>query len=417
MRSLTQLFAASALVSLAACSSGQSTPDGEAGKGDAAPAGHVSDGGTDAKVPKDSGTPTPTPESDGGTPEQGMGQFTGPAAPQFAGRIDMSVPTAPVMAWSGSSITVRFRGTKAAVKLHQSDPDPMFGPNYISATLDGQPIPRFVLGSADSYSLAATVAAGQDHELTVVKESEAAVGTVTFNGFDFGDGSMILPSRAVTRRIEFIGDSITCGYGVLAANGDPMCGSFSQVEQVTKTFAADAANALGAQPTFIAFSGKGVYRNYDATTDLTMKDLYGLTSPLAAGDFDFTSAPQPDAVVVNLGTNDFAASTTANPPQSDFTAAYRALLGTVRQKHPNAVVVVTLGPMLSDTYPTGLMALSTARMYIQSVVTGLKDSKIVFFEFDPQDATMVACDFHPTAATQKAMGDALVGQLKTLLHW
>ena len=54
------------------------------------------------------------------------------------------------------------------------------------------------------------------HKVTLVKRTEAFVGnTVTFRGFVV-DGQTVLPTPSPTnapRKLEVIGDSITCGYG------------------------------------------------------------------------------------------------------------------------------------------------------------------------------------------------------------
>jgi lysophospholipase L1-like esterase len=366
----------------------------------------------DATPPNDSGADT-------GSDSDTSAQFTGPAQPQFIGRFDTvtSMPNQD-MAWSGSAVDVRFRGTKVSVHLH-GDANQLNGTpvqNEFSVTLDGQALAKLKIDPTnDTYVLKDSVAAGMDHEITIFKETEAQIGVVTFSGFDFGDGSMVLPSRVVTRHLEFIGDSITCGYGVLGANN--MCTYSSDTQEESKAFGALTATALSAQGSYICYSGKGVYRNNDNTTTNTMRDLYPLTLPDGNLTWDFTAAPHPDAVVINLGTNDFAYGTPI-PDMAMFVNAYKSLVTTVRSKHPNAYILLTLGPMLGDFDADVPMRLTTARTDIQAVVDSFKsDPKVAFLEFPAQDPSMSACDFHPNQATHQSMSAQLVTALKTALGW
>ena len=66
----------------------------------------------------------------------------------------------------------------------------------------------------------------------MIKRTEAFVGgTVTFSGFTV-DGTLVSPTPAKSvnydRKLEMIGDSITCGYGVLGTS--PSCSFSAQTE-------------------------------------------------------------------------------------------------------------------------------------------------------------------------------------------
>ena len=67
-----------------------------------------------------------------------------------------------------------------------------------------------------------------------------------------------------------------------------------------------------------------------------------------------------DAVVVNLGTNDF--STDGDPTEGQFVPAYVGLLEQIRARHPDAVILCTVGP------PLGADDMSRARSYIESAI-------------------------------------------------
>jgi lysophospholipase L1-like esterase len=242
------------------------------------------------------------------------------------------------------------------------------------------------------------------------RRTEAAEGESQLRGFDWAGGELLAPP-AVTRRLEVVGDSITCGYGV--DGPDMNCGFSPATENHYLTYGALAARALGAELSTVAWSGKGVVCNYgdDAASCVDpLPTFYDRTLPgRADSTWEFTRF-QPDAVVVNLGTNDF--STVMDPDQATFEAGYRALLTRLRAAYPNAHILCTNGPMLSGT------DLATLRGYLTNVVTALADPKVSTFEIPPQDGTDgYGCDWHPSAARHQKVALVVEAALRAALGW
>lgn len=107
--------------------------------------------------------------------------------------------------------------------------------------------------------------------------------------------------------IEFVGDSITCGYGVDAKDQNENFKTLT--ENFSKTYAYLAAQALDADYSVVAFSGHGIISGYsgDGTKNAegTLPKYYTKLgrNENYPGDWDFENH-QPDFVVINLGTND-----------------------------------------------------------------------------------------------------------------
>ena len=119
---------------------------------------------------------------------------------------------------------------------------------------------------------------------------------------------------------------------------------------------------------------------------------------------------QPDAVVVNLGTNDL--STNSDPDQATFESGYKALLVRVRKAYPKAHILCTNGPMLSGT------DLTNVRRYIGDVVTELADPSISTFEITPQDGSDgYGCDSHPSLERHEKMAAVVTAAIKSALGW
>jgi hypothetical protein len=103
----------------------------------------------------------------------------------------------------------------------------------------------------------------------------------------------LTPSKRPARRIEFIGNSITCGYGVLSDSSN--CHFSPQTEDAGMSYAAILSRRLHADYHLVAYSGKGMVRNYgdkNKTSVNPMLSLYDRTcwydstlkwNPAAAG--------------------------------------------------------------------------------------------------------------------------------------
>jgi hypothetical protein len=186
----------------------------------------------------------------------------------------------------------------------------------------------------------------------------------------------------------------------------------TQTESAYATYGALAARTLGADPSLIAVSGWGIYRdNSNITADVlpaVYPDELGL-----AGSPSWSFHPEPQAVVINLGTNDFAMG---DPGQMPFESAYSAFIATVRGKYPDAWIFCTVGPLLSPT--TGL-AMATA--YIQAVVANARaagDTKVQYLDFGQQDISQgTGCQYHPNTTEHKTMATKLVATLRSALGW
>ncbi len=324
-----------------------------------------------------------------------------PEEVHFIGRFDTSAPGGPRFAWSASSILARFTGSTISVRLHDE------GTNSFLVILDGKPSSLLATyHGRDLYPLAAGLPAGE-HEVVLYKRTEAHLGEVQFAGFvPAPEGRLVPVATRRSRRIELIGDSITAGYGNEGTS--PTCPFRASSENEYLSYGAITARNLGAEHMTIAWSGK---------TTLQMTELYDRTLPNRMDSAWDPHAWEPDVVVVNLGTNDFARG---DPGQGMFSRYYQGLLERVRAAHPRALIVCALGPMLSDTYPPGSGNLSHARKYISQIVDRRRahgDKRLMFLEFPAQDPMTAGCDYHPNLETHRLMADELTAVVRRQMGW
>lgn len=131
-------------------------------------------------------------------------------------------------------------------------------------------------------------------------------------------GGSFLPLPEHPLRLEFVGDSLTSGEGVVGAREETDW--VSALFSAGGTWARMAADGLDAEARFISQSGWGVLSGWDNDPRHALPDWYEAVCAPALGGADRAMGAQegndfsvwrPDAVIVNLGTND--ASAMGNP--------------------------------------------------------------------------------------------------------
>jgi len=327
------------------------------------------------------------------------------AGVRWIGRVDTTNPDQPRFAWSGTGFVARFDGTSLTAQLSVSGATEIF-----KTVIDGAPQPPFTAASGQgTYMLATGLAAGV-HTVELYRQTEGPQGETRLMALTVGGGALMAPPPGKDRLIEVIGDSITCGYGVVGMLSDTDC---FPTESHWDTYAAVAGRALDADVSTIAASGRGIVKNYDPTdTGPRMPMLYDHTlTNIASPTWDFHVEPQ--AVVINLGTNDI--SNSKGDPGDAFRDAYIALLERIRNEYPHAYIVCIIAPLLSG----GDLAIISG--HIKDAVdarTAAGDTKVEFFSGIPaQTSDKFACQYHPNVAENMMMADLLVAELKAKLGW
>jgi lysophospholipase L1-like esterase len=321
--------------------------------------------------------------------------------------VDASDPAAVKFAWSGTGFIATVNGTKVSAKLTSEGSDAFYQP-----VIDGTPGARFKIASgATQTAVLGTGLAAGDHTVELYRETEGMYGNSVFGGII--DGTVKTPPAGSGRLIEFIGDSISCGYGNLGVEVHPpwdnACGFTLDTEAVYQAYDMMIGRTLNAEVSIIARSGWGVYRDGGGSTAGVLSSVYDNTLGTSnAVKWDF--ARKPDAVLMDLGTNDSATGAGGDPgkPYEDATVA---MVQTIRCHYPNAWIFLTMGPMTGDPLLTAMQA------HITNAVTRLADPKVVGIKMPVQDVTHTGCDYHPDVVTDKSMADLLAPLMKAKLGW
>ena len=280
--------------------------------------------------------------------------------------------------WGGSGLELLFTGVELHLLLGAD-----FGElePWITVEVDGAPLIRMPLNrGVNEVSVLRGVSDGRARRVRLLKDCQPMSGDPRHRLWVQGvrwEGGEFLPLPDPAYRLEFIGDSLTSGEGVVGAREetDWVPSLFS----ASRTWAKLTADRLNADFRLISQSGWGVRSGWENNPGCTLPSIYGRVCAPALGEEnermgtqaanDFR-AWQPDAVVVNLGTNDAGAM--RNPPwygpdgqvfrQTDdaaglvlFAAAAVGFLKTLRRCNPAAKLVWAygmiegpLGPALAE---------------------------------------------------------------------
>jgi hypothetical protein len=327
---------------------------------------------------------------------------------RYMGRINM-LDEAAELSWSASSARINFYGTgvKATIKDEH-------GVNFINVIVDGKVVSVLHPDSVQKeYTLVSGLAAG-NHTLELFKRTEWAMGKTWLYQFALDKGSIALPVTPLRKRkMEFFGNSITCGYAVIDSTGQDR--GTAPYENAYLSYAKITADHFNAEYNLTVRSGIGIMVSYDA---LIMSEMYDRTDATdSESKWDFSKFT-PDVVVINLMQNDaslhnktthaqFIARFGTTPPTDDqIVKAYREFVKTIRGKYPKAQIICVLGNM--DAVKDG----SPWPGYVDKAVKEINDKNIYVHIFAYKNTPG-----HPNVKEQQAMADELIAFIDQHIKW
>jgi len=325
----------------------------------------------------------------------------------YEGRIPFTNDAAE-LTWPGTSVTINFTGTGISGTFKDQDTA-----NYYNVIIDKDSIYKIQFDTLkETVPLAEGLPYGK-HSLQLFKRTEWDKGKTWFYGFvEHPKTKLLNPDKLPKRKIEFFGNSITCGYAIYDTAKDH---PFGYYENNYDAYAAITARHFNAQYHCIAKSGIGVMVSW---FPLIMPEMYNRLDPTdSTSKWDF-SKYTPDLVVINLLQNDSWIVTMPNnkqfkdrfgnkaPDSTEIVQAYKNFVQTIRSTYPKAQIICMLGNM--DITKEG----SPWPGYVQKAVDEMHDKKI-FTYFAPYKKT----PGHPKVKEQKAMADGLIQFIDQHIKW
>lgn len=294
--------------------------------------------------------------------------------------------------WPGVYFEGRFKGTSVTVSLEA-------GEDHLAVLIDG--VERAVLKKPGTVQRRFDGLADGEHVIRVEKLTESQSGASRMIGITTDGTPLAPPSRA--RRVEFIGDSHSVGYGDTATVRECTREVVHDTTNTQLAFGPLIAKKWNADYRIIAFSGRGVVRNCaGGNPGETMPRLYARAIPGEAAPA-VADGWKPQLIVLNLGTNDFSTPVHAGEAwkdaaalRADYQANYVAFVRQLQGANPDARFLLMGAP----AFIADVRAVAAA--------TGATPVAVPQLEF-------TACNFHPSLKDQRLMADLVekaVGTLK-----
>ncbi len=340
--------------------------------------------------------------------------------------------------WTGAGLAFAFDGQEVSVEFYA---DYAVYEPWVSVEVDGAWVARFPVAKGESVvSLFRGMSAGTVHQIRLLKEVQAMsddpAHLLQVRALRF-DGTFV-PLPPVTRRIEFLGDSLTSGEGTIGAQRGMDWISLYFTAQ--NNYARLTADALGAEFRIVSQSGWGVVSGWDNDPRHVLPPYYSRVCGPAQGarnaalgaqaPNDFAAWPA-DAVVIHLLANDACAfhspawhepgtgrvfaqrmrdAATYEPDDlARLSRAIRKTLAEVRRRNPQAVIVWAYGMLPLPLAPT--LTQAAAAYCAES-----GDANIFTLALPAVEEETIGSRGHPGARCHEAAAQTLAQFLRPLLE-
>ena len=316
------------------------------------------------------------------------------------------------LGYSCSSVEFNFHGKYAEIELI---PEPLSSEeneySYYSVTVNSEDVFKGLLTEKTVFTAVDTDTA-EDINIKITKLSEGCFGAVGVGYIKTIADGEIFPAEPAQKRIEFIGDSLTCGYGVNAANATERFST--STEDGLAAYAAITAERLGMDYNIIGMNGIGVISRYTPrgekkTEGFLMPELYRYTDGFRSNEIWDNNNFVPDICVIALGANDNSYTCGIKSREEEFSEGYIDFIKQVRQANPNAYIICASGIQKSNLY-------EVINASVDSYKTETGDVNICSFRFNSQkDSEGYGSDYHPSAVSQKRFADELYNVITEIL--
>ena len=319
---------------------------------------------------------------------------------KYIGRFDQSNASTSVRwGWPGSYFRVRIEGTSFKIALAEPD-------NHTLVFIDG--VKRADIPpkrGKQKVMVAADLAPNWSHDVVVYNRSEYAADPGRIYNLFLDGGATLLSAPEHDRKIVFVGDSFTAGYGNIATSQTSFPDSMTHDEDTSQTYAAYSANRLNADYQIIATSGTGIFRNRTASLsqspDSMANEYIRVISGLTAS-YDFSQF-EADLVHIFVGLNDYAEG---DLPTDDYIGNYLKLINGFRDRNPGIKILCAgFGDRFAD---------SVAAMVAAEKTAGKTDIEYYFL---PDMELNPLGDWHPSVQGHRTAAAYATAAIQDVMNW
>ena len=220
------------------------------------------------------------------------------------------------------------------------------------------------------------------------------IGIKNINVYACSNQKIIEPEAKKDLSIEFIGDSMTCAYGVEGKDENEHFKT--STENYSKSYAYLAAKILDVDYSTVSYSGYGIASGYSEGK----KNAEDLVSHYYKkigrhenypGDWNFKKYKN-DIIFINLGANDYNYYM-ADPEKrgDEFIQEYINFIDLVKECNPDSLIICTLGNIKKrEIYSL-----------VQKAVKLYGDEKVVQFKVPDYEIEGYGSDWHPSVSSQE----------------
>lgn len=314
---------------------------------------------------------------------------------QYVGRIQKRNSALPRFWMPGVYIKAKFEGNAFSFYLND---EVLYGNvhNYIEIIIDNKSF-RLQTKYANNKFIVNGLKNGV-HTITICKDTESGNGYLEFAGI-VCKKLLPLPTKPKLK-MEFIGNSITCGFGADASETPCGKGQWYDEHNAYMAYGPLTARALNAQWYISAVSGIGMIHSC-CDMKIIMPQVFDKTDmrdDSIAWDFNEYI---PDIVTICLGQNDGIQDSTM------FCSAYVDFVKTVRNKYADTKIILLTSPMADAKLRAAL------KNYLASIVEYFHrngDKKLYDFVFEKSYNS--GCMGHPDLKEQKEISELLLGFIR-----
>ena len=308
-------------------------------------------------------------------------------------------------------IKTNFTGTSIKVLLKDTG-------NWWRYSIDVKEFKRFKPHGSET-TLAENLQPGT-HKLVLTRSTEGYMGISEFRGFEIDDGSRLeTPDAPKSRRLEFVGDSITAG----AKNDGPASGPYNDIEDTDMSYGPQLARLLDADYSIVAKSGEGVIHNWAEPwpgKEVHTSDRYAWTfyyDKFSNTNLKWNVKDFPvDGIVIAMGTNDFS-DQKRKPTEAEFVQGYKKLIQTIRHMNPQATIICT--------EPVPNWVGEKARAWIKESVDTLQaagDKKLHYIGINENGPLLAESDYagdstHPLKGGSAKIAAYLKDKVAAIMGW
>ena len=319
----------------------------------------------------------------------------------FHGRVKIEEDSSVALDWAFSGFTFRFEGTKIQISIKTNLPDKWS--LCIAVDYDGA-LNDMIELTTNSYLYEKVFDFGV-HTVTFRKMTKPWQGLPLNVDFVDIEGKVLEKPEARRRKLEFIGDSITVGYGVTCA-GDRPDGYKPIYQDVRRAYPYIIGERFNAEIQTNAWAGVGLYCNHFGEIVHQVMEWYPRLLPWRGDEMNDFSKWVPDAIVIGEGTNDCK----GKAPPEEFKKKLIELLEFVRSKYHSQPIIWVYG-MMNNGYQS----------YIQEAIESFKNSRndknVYTIFFDQITGDEIGGNEHPNEKAHIKYANIIGDKIAELLKW